>query len=200
MGIRYKLILPLVITLLVIFSMIHFFLKPSWLMQEYKEDMELHNDMLDTLSTNLINNLLAGDYSLMHDLLDSELKSKTEYWKAIVVQLEDGSQIYPLETVTQHTNNEYIDEITHNLAHNGEPLGTVTLYADRSHEVLQINERITQIEIMFLVCFSFLLIFALTIQSMLIRSPLEKLKNAASALTLGDYDIESAASWQRRNR
>jgi len=198
MGIRSKLITPLFITLLVIFSVIHFVLKPDWIKHEHEEYLTIQNSMLNTLVVNLTNNILSGDYAVMHDNLDAELKSKAKVWKTLVVQSIMGGQIYPLEAIsqeslTQHSNNEYIDKITRQIEYDGEPLGAVTLYADWSDEERDINEYITQLEVMLLVCFLFLLIVALTVQSMLIRSPLEKLKNAAGALVYGDYDIELPA-------
>lgn len=199
MGIRYKLVIPLIITLLVIFIVIHFFLKPRWIEHEYEEYLDQQNVMLETLAVNVTSHILSSDYAQMFDQLDSRLQLKTSNWKALLVQLNDGAQVYPLEklaeqTLTQYADDQYIEKITHQLEYDDETVGSVTLFADWSGEVFEINERITQIEITLLVCFSFLLMLALTLQSMLIRVPLQQLKNAAGALAHGDYDIELPAA------
>lgn len=182
--------MPLIITLFVIFAVVHLIFKPGWIEHEYGEYLALQNGWLDTLSITLTRHILTGDYELMRQQLNTEMKFKEKSWKALVVQLKTGEQVFPTAAITPYPDNQYIEKITRTLDQAGKSLGVVTLYADWSDEVTDVNNHITQIETILLLCFFSLLLVALTIQSKLIRSPLEKLQNAASALTHGDYDVE----------
>lgn len=191
LGVRSKLIAPLLVTATIVFLLVQLVLKPGWIESEHNDLISQQKELLGTLGNSVTEQILSGDYAAMYSLIDTELKLKTRDWRAMTIFLEDGTQVYPLEKETnEFLDNNYIDFISHKLALDGKPLANIQLYVDWSRQVEIVDQHISDIEYLLLSAFFMLLVAALTVQSMLIRMPLEKLERAASELVLGNYDLE----------
>lgn len=196
-GIRGKLIAPLLITAAAVFILVQLVLKPGWIDSEHSALISQQQQLLATLGNNLTDQVLSGDYAAMHNLLNTELEVKNKDWRALTVSLEDGTQVYPLEkTKNNFLDTSYIDFISHKLVHDGKQLANIKLYVDWSRQAEIVNRHISDIEYLLFSAFFLLLIAALTVQSMLIRMPLEKLERAASELVQGNYDTEISQGGQ----
>lgn len=190
MGIRGKLILPLIAMLVIMLAGLDLFLKPRWITQEYELFLGHQQELLKTIGTSIAADIALDDYSALYEVMNKSVASNAGYWKQIDVLREDGEKIYSHSNDSKASFIESGKDISHVITFNEKPVGLMRLSADWSSGQRRISERISDIEILLTAGFCVLMISALSIQSALIRVPLEKMQYAVSAISRGDYSVK----------
>jgi len=186
MGIRAKLLIPL-ITGLVAFSLyLHFYWVDSYLDNERRNYEETHKTLIKMLEPELVRTRIAGDLAIMNAFLDWQMDLHEKDWKQIIIYDREGNQLYPL-TRANPVSGKYIFQVRHDLYFNNESFGRVLLTVDWEHERQEELQRIHQLEQMLIVAFALITLVSIFLQNHLIRQPLLRLKNAATKLAEGDF-------------
>ena len=189
MGIRAKLMLPLLLAFILFVSLLHFYIAPSWIRRAQAEFVEQQYELLGTLESGLISNILSNDLSALYATLTDQLQAREHIWRQLVLKLAQGKRIFPLsDPGPVEADSEYIEVLEYSVQLAGQPLAQITLVTDWAS--LQEKERaeILHIELILIIIFSLMILSGLALQNVLIRSPLAKLEHAASRLAQGDFN------------
>lgn len=186
MGIRFKLLMPLIIGLLAFTIFVHFYWVNSYLRSEYRHYKEIHTLLVKMLEPELIKSQISGNHAYMRSFLDWQMKLHEEHWKKMVVYDNKDRQLYPL-TDPIPASGKHIFKIYHNLDFNGNLFGRVILTVDWSHERQEELERIHQIEHLLIIAFLIITLVSAFWQNHLVCIPLSRLKKAAIKLSEGNY-------------
>ena len=147
--------------------------------------VDAHKGTLNQLGSVVITPMLQRDYSTMFELLESQ--EARDGWKRIRVIRDNGKQLYPLdpwEPMIQK--NEIL--LTQRLLFLDKSVGELQLVLDLDHDLLSISEFGYQIEALNLGLFSAGLFFMFLYFRLNIGVPLERLSDAMTALTRGDFE------------
>ncbi len=188
MGIRSKLILPLLIGFLVIASLIHFYWIPRYLASEikhFKHDQEM---ILNSLMPEITSFTLSGNFASLYSNLDYQFKVHSNDWLQLIIKDAEGNLVYPL-TEKELPPSETTFTIFKLLKNAGTNVGDLSLTVDWSHEYQGDLENVKQIEIIILIVIALISLLGVIWQGYLIRRPLITLTNAASKLAAGEFDI-----------
>ncbi len=186
MGIRFKLLMPLIIGLMAFTLFVHFYWVNSYLKSEYRHYKEIHTLLIKMLEPELIKSQISGNHAYMHAFLGWQMKLHKVHWKNIFVYDKQGHLLYPL-TEPDPVSGKHIFKLQHNLIFNGDSFGRVILTVDWEHERQEELERIHQIEHLLIVVFLIITLASAFWQNHLICLPLSRLKKAAIKLSEGDY-------------
>ena len=188
MGLRFKLIIPVVVGYFLIASLIHFYWVPQLLSIEkhkYHENQEL---IIKTISPEITRLMLSSDLARLHSFLDTQMDLHKIDWQEVRVTDDNKDTIYPLNTGSYQAN-ENIIEISQKLNNADQSVGTVYLVADWSNEKTVVLKSLRELELYLLVSFG-LIIFAGAIwQGWQVIKPLQHLKQAVIRLAAGDFNV-----------
>jgi len=186
MGIRSKLVVPLIIGLVAFILFLHFYWVDNYLDSEYRDHKKTHKMLMKMLEPELTRAQISGDLAYMHSFLDQEMELHKKEWQQIAVYDHEDRQLYPL-TVSNPALGKYVFGLRHNLYFDGEPFGRVILTVDWKNERQEELQRIYQIEQLLIIAFSIIIFISIFWQNHLVRTPLIRLKKAATKLSEGDY-------------
>ncbi len=186
MGIRFKLLLPLIIGFIAFILFLHLYWVDNYLDSEYRDYKETHKTLMKMLEPELTRAQMSGDLAYMHSFLDQTMDLHKKYWRQIAVYDREGHQLYPL-TASAPASGNYVFELRHDLHFDGEPFGKLVLLVDWEHERQEELQRIYKIVGLLIVALAIIILASAFWQNYLIRQPLLRLQAAATKLSEGDY-------------
>lgn len=188
MGLRFKLIFPVLSGYILLFILVHFFTMPLLISDakvQYDKNQHL---VLASLKPELLRHLLSGDLSSMHSILDEQMQLHQNDWEKIQLKNIKGDILYPLDK-TKASINENTIQINTNISHLNTKIASLHLISDWSTQKQTVENNLSQFEIYLFITFSLITIGSLIWQSRHINTPLLKLQNAATQLADGNFNL-----------
>jgi nitrogen fixation/metabolism regulation signal transduction histidine kinase len=189
MGLRGKLLLPILIGVVAFAIVIHFYWGESLQNDKRKTILSQELGVLKTLEPSLTRSLLAGDLAALHSSLSHTHEIHKHHWKQVILRNQDGIQVYPLKKTPLLNDSNYI-ELSHALVVDNEKIGDIQLIIDVTQELQIEKQRIFNLEILALLLFSVIGLVSAFWQNSVIRKPVLRLEKAASRMAGGDYKIQ----------
>ena len=186
MGIRFKLLIPLMTGFIAFVLFLHFYWVDRYLDSEYSDYKETHKMLLEMLEPELIRIQMSGDLAYLHSFLDQNMELHKKAWSQIALYDYKGRQIYPL-TASVPISGKYVFELVHNIYYDEKPFGRLILSVNWENERQKELQRIYQIEKSLIVVFVIIILASAFWQNYFIRQPLLRLQAAATKLSEGDY-------------
>ncbi len=189
MGLLGKLLLPILIGVFGFAIVIHFYWGES--LQNDKQETIISQEirLLKTLEPSLIRSLLAGDLAALHTDLSHTHRIHKNRWKQVVLNNQNGVQVYPINKATSLDSNNYIT-LSHLLLVDNESVGNIQLTIDVTQGLQVEKQRIFNLELITLLFFAVIGLVSAFWQNAVIRKPILRLEKAASRLADGDYKIQ----------
>lgn len=187
MGLRAKLFIPMLMLMLIVASLIHFYWLPNYLEFARKNHVANENAYIELLSTALTPSILTNDIAQAYLTLN-RVMSKREYWLAVKLYNVDGKRLYPLSEKAL-PRKRLLDKFNHTITYEQGDIGRMEVWIDidtlTAKNVSQI-ESLERLLLMLILAMS----FAATIQQdRWIRAPLAELIGFAKGLSQGRYDV-----------
>ncbi len=191
MGIQGKLMLPLLIAFGTLMLVMHFYFEPLWVKHERALFEGTQHEILSALNPDIIRHVLAGDYAALYATLSEQSEIRQATWKQLTLHLADGSRIYPISDPEPFdVERPYSSRMDHSIELGGRELARIQLITDWSELRNQAVERVRELMRLLLLIFALVSVFAMLLQSILVRRPLVRLEHAASRLSHGDFSVE----------
>ena len=188
MGIRSKLLLPLLLLSVSIAGIIHLYWLPQFRTSETIELQKRELATMEAVTAALIPSLLSGDLAQIHATLD-QLLERHNGWETLYLKAADGNYLYPIFPSPVSRQNDTEKWLEFPADYDGKRLATLELKIDIDSLLAnQLGQVQLLVRILFLTVFSIALLAAL-LQERWIRRPLRTLVAATSRITSGDYKL-----------
>jgi len=186
MGLRSKLLLPILLGFVGFAIVIHFYWGAS--LQDDKRNSILSQEsaLLKTLEPGINRSLLAGDLAALHNTLDYTSSTHNERWIQVVLLNNQEQRLYPFKEPKPLAANNHT-QLTHPLIWDDEKIGSIQLTLDLTKELQIEKRRIFNFELFTLLLFALLGLISATWQNFVIQKPIQRLEKAATRLANGDY-------------
>ncbi len=188
MGLRTKLLFPLLLASILFSGMMHFIWRPDFLASESNNLINREQNVLKLIQTDIARNLLANDLAALHASLNEHMEINKGFWKQITLHNVDGIRLFPLikpEPIENHS----FTSIHHPILWKDKTLGVIQLIIDEQSLLDEVSKRIYRLEFIAVGLFTVLLIIGAVMQNKLVRQPIVSLKNAAGRLAKGDFNV-----------
>ncbi|HHJ80800.1 MAG TPA: response regulator [Candidatus Tenderia electrophaga] len=189
MGIRSKLLWPIVLAFTVLMAVIHFYIVPQMLAGEKEVGVGREHQILGAMESGIARVLLRGDLAAMYAVLDRQIEARQGVWVWLELRKPDGKRLYPLADRPQPTG-EFLVSLNHPLVWGGAKVADISLVVDLEAEYLNALAQMRNIELLLLFVMLVLLVAGLLFQERQIRRPLLRLEQAASRMAGGDFDVQ----------
>ena len=193
MGLRLKLLFPIVLGYVVFVLIMQYYWVPKYMEMEYHAYIEEQEHIAETLEPGITRVMLVGDFPLLHSMLDRQMQVHKEDFKGIVLYDKNGMRLYPLKLNDLDDLKQY-SVINYSLRPNDIYLGELAIYVDWEHKRVEIKKYITDLSVLLLVLFSGLLVFSYLLQNRFVRFPIEQLRQAAIGVANEDYSVPLPSS------
>ena len=188
MGIRWKLLLPLILLMVTVTAVQHLYWLPDYLEHEAEDLREMHKNQLALLAAAIEASFADGGNSAhLHATLDHALEHVGE-WKGIVLTSSRGERLYPLDE-RESVASEGLTAITQGVHSpgGGAQVAELTLHVDLQSELAEEAERIHQLEALALGLLLLMIVLSAILQDRWVNRPLYHLTEAAKRLAKGDF-------------
>lgn len=189
MGIRAKLLWPIILAFTVLMAVIHFYIVPQMLADEKEMGIGREHQMLGAMEQGVARAMLRGDLAAMYAIIDRQLEARHGVWVWFELRKPDGKRLYPLSDQAQPSG-EFHVRLDRPLVWGGAKIADIGLVVNLKSEYLDELTHSRQIELLLLVCLVVLLLVGVLLQERLVRRPLQRLERAASSLAKGDFDAQ----------
>jgi diguanylate cyclase (GGDEF)-like protein len=186
MGIRLKLFVPMLLLILAISLMIHFYWLPNYLKDEREKFIVNETHYIGLLSTALIPGLLTNDISQIHATLRRVLKART-HWYTIRLYNAGNVRLFPL-TEKKLPDNNTLKKFEHQVTYEGRDIASMEFWIDINRLLQEDADNIKKLEAILLGLLLVISTSATLLQDRWIRKPLRQLLDFAQQLTHGHYD------------
>ncbi len=194
LGLRMKLLLPVVVGLGVFFAYLHFYWTPYQIDHSIRKIAEHQEHILNALEPDLVRHLVSGDLAALHATLDSQLEVHRGLWRRLRLVDPDGHRLYPLLPGSPAPDGPNLIAVSHPLRFTGIEVGTLRLVVD-AHELIALEKtRLRILELLAALAAGILVIGSYIAQDWLVRRPLLRLRDAADRLKRGDYSARLPAA------
>lgn len=183
MGLRLKLLLPLLCSVVLMFSATHLFFLPHLIADEIADKRKIEQEHLNTLGVSIKADLLSSDIAKVHLIL-REAEGR-DGWLGLVLSNDQGKVLYPISPTGLILSNQIRHEITYNDA----PIATLGVGLDETRLVEAVKAKYLTIELVFLALIAgSVLVTALLMDQLAIR-PLDVLVQTTEKIAKGARDI-----------
>jgi len=189
MGIRSKLLWPIVLAFTVLMAVIHFYIVPQLLAGEKEVGIGREHQILGAMESGVARVLLRGDLAAMYAILDRQIEARQGVWVWLELRNPDGKRLYPLSDHPQ-LKGEFLVKLNQPLVWGGAKIADISLVVDLEAEYLNALAQMHNIELLLLLVLMALLVAGLLLQERQIRRPLLRLEHAASHMAGGDFDVQ----------
>jgi len=189
MGIRTKLLLPLLMLLMVIIGSVELFWLPSLTAREEIKQMKNQYDQLGVLEIALVDPLLEGNLAQLHLIIDEVLTKHSE-WKRFSLYKEQGGRLYPIVELPDIAEGEHIFNIEHPIKHLDATLGVIYLTIDLTQTFDDFKDDLRTLDWLLLFLLPMVAIGSAVLQDRFVRRPLHTLAGAATRIAHGDFDVK----------
>ena len=188
MGIRLKLILPLVAAFTAILVIGYLFWLPA--ISKYENGIVIDNqhDVIEAVGQGLTTPLLTGDLAAIYSTLNQQMLAHSLSWRQIVLMKPDGKRLYPLQPPQQLTGTHLIT-IEHDIKRENRTLAILQLSIDLEQTVLSRQKYSNRLGQIVLSVFGLVLLATIIWQNTGIHEPLKQLEYAVKRLAKGDYSV-----------
>ena len=189
MGIRTKLLLPLLMLLMVIIGTVELYWLPSLTAREEIKQMKNQYDQLGVLEISLVDPLLDSDLGQLHLILDEVLNTHTE-WRRFSLHNALGRRLYPLAESPRIAEAEHIFHVEHSIKHMGSTLGVIYLTIDLTQSFEDFQYDLRALDWLLLFLLPMVVFVSALLQDRFVRRPLHTLADAATRIAHGDFDVK----------
>lgn len=190
MGIRLKLFLPTLLSLVIFSAFIHFIWAPEQESELIESFKSIQKDFLKTIEPEISRALISNDIAALNEFLDQQMRIHHLNWREIRLNLPNNDRLYPLFDY-QEPKGKYIFKITHNITEDYEGnVGALTLFVDWSAEHKKITAHTIKIETALLAILALIALSSTLLQNRIILTPLIKLKKVVNQFQQGNYNSE----------
>ncbi|WP_455212331.1 ATP-binding protein [Kaarinaea lacus] len=185
MSIRYKLLLPLALAVLLVSLLFHLYWLPAYLSDEEENIRLQETAYIEALGASLVPSLLASDLAQIHTTLNS-ISARRPQWKTVKLYNADQALLYPIDT-TNDPDTHSLLTISQKITYEQEALASLHVELDISSILDSEVERITSLEIYLLLFSLVITIVAALLLDRWIRQPLKLMVSATSRIVDGDF-------------
>ena len=196
MGIRFKLILPLLITYAAFVLLVSIQWTPVQVRRTKNDFTHTQEKILGAMESDIVRHLLAKDYAALYASLDEQLERQKPAWQKLSLDLSGGKRIYPLfpaEAPAGSDSPKYVVTAVHHINLAGKAIARITLIADWSEQRQAAVAGATELNLYFGLIFLAFLVISYLIQDRLFRRPLILLTTSAEKIAAGDYNVRLPA-------
>ena len=188
MGIRGKLLAPLVVLGLSFAAILHLYWYPQFLATETIALQQRELATMEVIATTLTPPLLSGDLAQMHRTLDQLLGHQIG-WKTIHLKAADGRYLYPI-TPSPASRQVNADEwLTYPIEFDGERIAMLEVSINIKALLSSQLEQIKNLETLLLLLLLGIIVLAALFQDRWVRSPLKTLVDATSRIASGNFKL-----------
>ncbi len=187
MGLRVKLLLPLLGILLGFIVFLRLVWAPQFLQYEHDATLKELDSLVLSVEGALVSHLVSNDLAELYSHLDYLMELHGEEWRQLQLYNADGQRLYPLtpiEVIGEHEHHQ--QELTYPLRLGGELVGELRIFFDLEDRRLLALERLRTLELSLVVIILIGVLLTSLIQDFFIRRPLMRLRSAVQAMESGD--------------
>ena len=189
MGIRTKLLLPLLTLLIVIIGSVEFYWLPTLTELEEIKQVQNQSDQLRILEIALVDTMVTGNLANMHQILNDVLDKHHE-WKRLYVRKQDGRRLYPISEIPDIEDGDHVFRLTHPITYLNNTLGIIYLSADLSEYVDDLEYQLRVLDWLLLFILPLVAVASALLQDRFVLRPLHKLASAVSGIAHGDFNVQ----------
>ena len=192
MGIRSKLILPLLVVYSVFILLLFIQWVPIQVQRAQKDFFQTQKKMLSAMESDIIRHLLAKDYAALYASLDEQMTRQQGIWEQLDLHLSNGRKIYPLfpiEVPEKKTTHRHISNVPYDINIAGKIIATISLTVDWTEPCRVANKTAYEICLYLGIILLVFLVISFLMQDRLFRRPLILLTASAKKIAMGDYKI-----------
>ena len=141
MGLRTKLLLPIVFAFGIFALAVHFYWAPDMLAYEKSTVVEREHEVLKALTPGLVRSLLKSDLGAIYVTLDRQMESKSGSWRQVTLTDLQDNRLYPL-TEPNILAGENLISLEHTLSWEQRKIANIHLVLDWSQEKAEYLRRI----------------------------------------------------------
>lgn len=188
MGIRAKLFVPMLLLIVAMSLLIHFYWLPNYLSIERKAQIDQERQNIKLLGTAIIPALLANDLAEVHSTLDNVMLGRN-YWNELTLYNDRNVRLYPLASPGQ-ASVQALETFEYVLQHEQRAIGRLELRVDIDALMAREAREIRFLEQALLLLILLFSAGATLLQDRWIRKPLQRLIAFSDSLGQGRYEAE----------
>ncbi len=189
MGIRTKLLLPLLTLLIVIIGSVEFYWLPTLTELEEIKQVQNQSDQLRILEIALVDTMVTGNLANMHQILNDVLDKHHE-WKRLYVRKQGGRRLYPVLEIPDIEDGDHVFRLTHPITYLNNTLGIIYLSADLSEYVDDLEYQLRVLDWLLLFILPLVAVASALLQDRFVLRPLHKLARAVTGIAHGDFNVQ----------
>lgn len=186
MGVRCKLLAPLIFLGVLFAAILHLFWLPQFRATETLQLQHRELAMMEAVAAALISPLLSGDLAQIHSTLDQHLVRESN-WKTLRLKSADDSILYPISQSLRRPRGNTDEWLTFPIDFDGQNIGTLDLRFDINAMLERQLKPILFLERLLLTLLLGIILLAAFLQDRWIRRPLKILADATSHIAHGNY-------------
>ncbi len=183
-GIRFKLMIPGALALLVVVVIIEWVFVPLHVNDRRAHLKQDQSEMLNVVASTLLEDILSGNLGHIYSVLDNAITVNST-WKGVALTDQSGIKLYPAHKLKETVVANKV--LIHPILFGGRPIGNITLYYDDAQELREEKTEIQNIGIWVLATIFIALIVNYLWQDRVLRNPIHKLLNMANMLSEGNF-------------
>lgn len=187
MGIRSKLLWPIVLAFTLLVAVIHFYIVPKMLAGEREIGIGREHQLIGAMGPGVAQSLLRGDLAAMYATLDRQMEARQGVWVWLELRKPNGKRLYPLSEQSP-PQGKYLVRLDQPLVWGGSRVADVSLVVDMQSEYLGQLAHARQIEGLLLFGLFLLMLVGFLMHERFVRRPLQQLEHAAVRLGAGDFN------------
>ncbi|MDH3353593.1 MAG: PAS domain S-box protein, partial [Chromatiales bacterium] len=189
MGIRLKLLIPVLSGLALFVMLLHFYWAPAQLEISQEAFNSKIESELTALESDIISHILQQDFASLTATLDHQQRIRSDYWVSLTITTDDGKNIYPLFHDEVDTKSTFIQTFTRSLRLGDINIGKARLVVNWKDDYEIAQAHIFELERTLIIIVTLVLILAVFALNRLIRNPLITLRDATDKLAQGNFAV-----------
>ena len=188
MGVRGKLLAPLLILGVLFTAILHLYWYPQFRASETVALQERELATVEVISATLVPPLLAGDLAQIHNTLN-HLLGRQAGWHEMRLKASNGHTLYPLAPAPVSLQENGYQQISFPIEFDDRRLGTFEVKIDIEALMYSQLAQIRHLEQLLLGLLLGTIVLAALLQDRWIRRPLKTLVDATSRIAGGDFNL-----------
>jgi PAS domain S-box-containing protein len=188
MGIRSKLLFPLISLGAAFAALLHLYWLPEFRTSETIKLQDRELATLEVVAAALTPPLLSGDLAQIHATLE-QLKQRQSGWNAIQLKADDGRYLYPIAALPASQQDDNDEWLTYPVDFEGKQIASLELSIDIDAMLASQLVQIKALERLLLIVMFAITLLAALFQDRWIRRPLKTLVTATSRIADGDFNL-----------
>lgn len=186
MGIRLKLFVPMLLLILAVSLMLHFYWLPNYLKGERESFVKNEIFYIELLSTALTPGLLTNDISQIHSTLNRVLVNR-KHWYSIKLFNADNIKLFPI-TEKKLPDPNTLKKFEYRVTYEGRDIARMESWVDIDQLLQEDANNIKRLEAILLGLILIISGSATLLQDRWVRKPLRQILDFAHQLTHGHYN------------